>query len=53
MVRIGDVKRHTSTAWVLGKPATGIKLSGAILAREPTPASPDDLSRRAALDDDA
>ncbi len=53
MVKIGDVKPDTSTAWLMGKPADGIDLSGAALARKPAPPSDADLARRAALDDDA
>jgi curli biogenesis system outer membrane secretion channel CsgG len=50
MVRIGRVKKDSSTAWLLGKAPAHVQLEGAILSREP-PSGLDDLAERDALAD--
>jgi hypothetical protein len=45
VARIGDVRKGTADAWLVGKPPGDVNLSGALLRQQPaTP--PDDLARR-------
>ena len=45
-MKITDVNKGTAEAWLLGKPAPGVDIRGAVLLTQPGPPA-DDLARGA------